>query len=317
LCTFTSRLINIQVSIGDVFSVTTKLRNLLSLPIERESDIKPPANWPSHGAVEIQNLVMRYRPELPPVLRSVSCSIRAGEKIGIVGRTGAGKSSFVTALFRLAEAEHGSRVSIDGVAIDTLNLQSLRMRLSIITQDPVCVQGTIRYNVDPLRTTAGDDAPIWRALEIACLAGFVRSCAAGLDHVIDSTGSNISMGQKQQLSMARALLSRPKLIVMDEASSSIDNETDALIQRAMETECRDSTCLIIAHRLNTVMGCDRIMVLEHGHIAEFDTPHNILQNPESLLSGLVRATGKKKSAKLREIARLKHVQAFVTDRSVV
>jgi ATP-binding cassette subfamily C (CFTR/MRP) protein 1 len=237
VCTVASRLINIQVSVGDIFSVTTKLRNLLSLPVERESSKQPPANWPSAGAVEIRGLVMRYRPELPPVLRSVSCSIKAGEKIGIVGRTGAGKSSFVTALFRLAEAEAGSQVEIDGVRIDDMNLQALRARLAIITQDPVCVQGSIRYNVDPMHKCQSDD-DIWRALDIAQLSPFVRGLPAGLDHQIDSTGSNISLGQRQQLSMARALLHRPKLLIMDEASSSIDNHTDELIQTAMETACK-------------------------------------------------------------------------------
>jgi ABC-type bacteriocin/lantibiotic exporter with double-glycine peptidase domain len=142
LCTMASRVINIQVAVGDIFSVTTKLTHMLALPVEKESTTIPPASWPSAGGLQIRNLVMKYRPDLPAVLKNVSCDIFPGEKIGIVGRTGAGKSSFVTALFRLVEAESGS-VMLDGVDIASLNLQSLREKLSIITQDPVCVQGSL------------------------------------------------------------------------------------------------------------------------------------------------------------------------------
>ncbi len=233
------------MTVGDIFAITNKLRRLLSLPVERESSILPPADWPTRGDLKVDGLTMRYRPELPPVLKNVSCTVHAGERIGIVGRTGAGKSSFVTALFRLVEADSGV-VSLDGVDIAGLNLQALRGRIAIITQDPVMIHGTIRYNLDPFGCC--DDAQIGEVLDICQLTEFVTSLESGLDYVIDSSGNNISLGQKQQFSMARALLKKPKLLVLDEATSSIDNKTDVLIQRALDRVSKDITMLIIAHR---------------------------------------------------------------------
>jgi ATP-binding cassette subfamily C (CFTR/MRP) protein 4 len=216
-----------------------------------------------------------------------------------------GKSSFVTAIFRLVEASQGT-ITLDGIDISTLNLQGLRQHISIITQDPVVIHGSVRYNIDPFHQSSDDD--IIKVLDICQLSQFVQSLPGQLDYQIDASGGNISLGQKQQFAMARALLKKPKLLVLDEATSSIDNRTDELMSKAINEACVDTTCLIIAHRLHTVMACDRIMVLERGELKEFDEPFEILKNKDSLLSKLVKANGKKKAAKLISIAEKKSIE---------
>ncbi|CAI5745907.1 unnamed protein product [Peronospora destructor] len=254
--------------------------------IDTEADLTsvgklPPAQeWPSAGAIEFCNVNLRYRPGLPRVLRNLSFSIRPQEKIGIVGRTGAGKSSLVVALMRLVELDSGSIV-IDGVDVGTIGLHELRSKISIIPQDPVLFSGTVRSNVDPFDQYT--DEQIWTSLRRAHLAHVVTA----LDGPVDEKGSNFSVGERQLLCIARALLKRSRIILMDEATASIDTETDRKIQRSIREEFRDCTCLTVAHRINTILDADRILVMECGSVGEFDTPKALQKKQDGLFKAFV------------------------------
>uniref|UniRef100_A0A1I8BIX4 ABC-type glutathione-S-conjugate transporter n=1 Tax=Meloidogyne hapla TaxID=6305 RepID=A0A1I8BIX4_MELHA len=243
-----------------------------------------PADWPSRGAVHFQKYSCRYRPELDLSLRGITAEIKPGEKVGIVGRTGAGKTSFALALFRIIEAAEG-RILIDGVNIAKVGLQELRSRITIIPQDPVLFSGTLRFNLDPFDVYK--DHELWTALEQVHLKHFVETQPKKLFYEIAESGENISIGQRQLLCMARAILRRSPLIVLDEATASIDSQTDDLIQRAIRTEFRQSTILTIAHRISTVMDYDRIMVLSAGKLVEFDTPEKLAAEKTSHFHALV------------------------------
>ncbi|TDH72543.1 hypothetical protein CCR75_004880 [Bremia lactucae] len=241
----------------------------------------PPAQeWPLAGTIEFRNVNLRYRPGLPRVLRNLSLSIRSQEKIGIVGRTGAGKSSLVVALMRLVELDSGSIV-IDGLDIGTIGLHELRNKISIIPQDPVLFSGTVRSNVDPFDQFT--DEQIWTSLRRGHLAHIVSA----LDSPVDEKGSNFSVGERQLLCIARALLKRSRIILMDEATASIDVETDRKIQHSIREEFRDCTCLTIAHRINTILDADRILVMDHGAVGEFDTPKALQLKEDGLFKELV------------------------------
>lgn len=257
------------------------------------------ADWPAKGAIEFRDVTMTYRPGLAPVLQAISVAIRPGERIGIVGRTGAGKSSVMVALFRIVEPTGGA-ILIDGIDIRTLPLAQLRRSLSIIPQDPVVFAGTVRSNLDPFGEYA--DADVWMALDQAHLAAAVRSMDSGLGSAILEGGENLSLGQRQLLCLARAILRRNKILVLDEATANIDLATDALIQDAIRRDFGGCTILTIAHRLNTVIDYDRILVLDHGRVVEFDRPAVLLRNPDSLLAGLVRETGVSNEALLKSLA---------------
>ncbi|KAL3155586.1 hypothetical protein ABBQ38_010843 [Trebouxia sp. C0009 RCD-2024] len=246
---------------------------------------RPPPGWPSQGVVEAQDLVVRYREDLDPVLRNISFKTRPHEKIGVVGRTGGGKSTLMTSLYRIVEP-CGGRIIIDDIDVSQLGLTDLRSRLALVPQDPVIFSGTVRANLDPFDAVGGD-AYIWQALEQAGMADTIRQMAGGLDAVISEGGGNLSTGQRQLLCMARALLRRTKILVLDEATSNVDSSTDQLIQSTIRTAFKDCTVLTIAHRLNTIIDSDRIMVLDAGRLVEFDSPAALLKNPESVFSGLV------------------------------
>ncbi|KAK9886060.1 hypothetical protein WA026_014842 [Henosepilachna vigintioctopunctata] len=236
----------------------------------------PPASWPEVGTVAFKNFSVRYRPELDLVLRKVAFSIRGGEKVGIVGRTGAGKSSLTLSLFRIIEAAQGI-IEIDGVNIAEIGLHALRSRLTIIPQDAVLFSGTLRMNLDPFNTNS--DEEVWTSLEQAHLKTFVKALPAGLSHEVTEGGENLSVGQRQLICLARALLRKTKVLILDEATAAVDLETDDLIQSTIRREFKDCTVLTIAHRLNTIMDSDRVIVLDKGLIAEFDTPQNLLKEP--------------------------------------
>jgi ATP-binding cassette subfamily C (CFTR/MRP) protein 1 len=261
-----------------------RIKNYTVMDTEAEltsvGKLPPAQEWPSAGAIEFREVNLRYRPGLPRVLRNLSLSIRPQEKIGIVGRTGAGKSSLVVALMRLVELDSGSIV-IDGLDISTLGLHELRSKISIIPQDPVLFSGTVRSNVDPFDQYT--DEQIWTSLRRAHLAHVVTA----LDSVVEEKGSNFSVGERQLLCIARALLKRSRIILMDEATASIDTETDRKIQRSIRDEFRDCTCLTIAHRINTILDADRILVMERGSVGEFDTPKALQKKPDGLFKGLV------------------------------
>ncbi|KAG1674186.1 ABC transporter C family member 3 [Nymphon striatum] len=245
-------------------------------------------SWPQEGKISFQNYETRYREDLDLVLKGISCNIESGEKIGICGRTGAGKSSLTLALFRIIEATGGS-IFIDDVEISRLGLHNLRSRLTIIPQDPVLFSGLLRENLDPFKTHT--DAEIWSALEHAHLKTYVSSLASGLEHEVSEGGENLSVGQRQLICLARALLRKTKILVLDEATAAIDLETDDLIQETIRKEFKDCTILTIAHRLNTIMDSTRIIVLDKGVISEFDTPENLLQDKKTIFFGMAKDAG--------------------------
>ncbi|KAF9586459.1 hypothetical protein BGW38_004536 [Lunasporangiospora selenospora] len=249
---------------------------------------RPPQDWPANGRVDFVDYETRYRPGLELVLRGVSCSIRSYEKIGICGRTGAGKSSLTLSLFRIIEAVKG-QIFVDGIDISTLGLFDVRSRFSIIPQDPVLFAGTIRFNLDPLGTKS--DLELWQALEDSYLKDYVSNMDGGLNAMVLEQGDNFSVGQRQLICLARALLRKTSLLVLDEATAAIDLETDALVQSIIRQKFKDCTILTIAHRINTVMDSDRIMVLDQGKVVEFDSPKNLLADPRSIFYSLAKESG--------------------------
>ncbi|KAG0313169.1 hypothetical protein BGZ99_009032 [Dissophora globulifera] len=247
-----------------------------------------PQDWPAEGRVEFVDYETRYRPGLELVLRGVNCKIGSHEKIGICGRTGAGKSSLTLSLFRIIEAVKG-QIFVDGIDISTLGLYDVRSRFSIIPQDPVLFAGTIRFNLDPLGTKS--DLEIWQALEDSYLKDHVSQMEGGLNAAVLEQGDNLSVGQRQLICLARALLRKTSLLVLDEATAAIDLETDALVQKIIRQKFSDCTILTIAHRINTVMDSDRIMVLDNGRVAEFDSPAKLLADPTSIFYSLAKESG--------------------------
>ncbi|NXP45468.1 MRP3 protein, partial [Heliornis fulica] len=233
----------------------------------------PPEDWPSKGELEFVNYSVRYRKGLDLVLKGLNLQVHGGEKIGIVGRTGAGKSSMTLCLFRILEAAKGE-IKIDGVKISEIGLHDLRSRLTIIPQDPVLFSGTLRMNLDPFNKYS--DEEIWKALELSHLKRFVSSQPSMLDYECSEGGENLSVGQRQLVCLARALLRKTRILILDEATAAIDLETDDLIQMTIRTQFEDCTVLTIAHRLNTIMDYTRVLVLDNGTVAEFDTPASLI-----------------------------------------
>ncbi|KAK7026478.1 Canalicular multispecific organic anion transporter 1 [Halocaridina rubra] len=248
----------------------------------------PSITWPSEGSISFHDYQVRYRPGLDLVLKSISCKILPGEKVGIVGRTGAGKSSLTLGLFRILEAAGGS-IDIDGVSISEIGLHDLRGKLTIIPQDPVLFSGTLRINLDPFDNH--NDADVWRSLENAHLKDYVSSQTGGLQSTVDEGGSNLSVGQRQLVCLARALLRKSKVLVLDEATAAVDLDTDDLIQATIRTQFADCTILTIAHRLNNIIESDRVMVLDNGIIAEFDHPKALLKDKTSIFYSMAKDAG--------------------------
>ncbi|XP_049455616.1 canalicular multispecific organic anion transporter 1 [Epinephelus fuscoguttatus] len=238
------------------------------------TDKRPPEKWPEAGRLQFDQYKVRYRPELDLVLHGISCDIESTEKIGIVGRTGAGKSSLTNCLFRIIEAAEG-RILIDGVDISAIGLHDLRNRLTIIPQDPVLFSGTLRMNLDPFDKFS--DEEIWRVLELSHLKDYVAGLQEGLQHEVAEGGENLSVGQRQLLCLARALMRKSRILILDEATAAVDLETDDLIQNTIRKEFSHCTVLTIAHRLHSIMDSSRVMVLDAGKIVEFDSPNNLLE----------------------------------------
>ncbi|KAG9243283.1 putative ABC bile acid transporter [Calycina marina] len=285
-----------------------------SLPIESQDGADPPAAWPSEGRLEFNNVVVSYAPDLPPVLKGLTFEIARNERVGVVGRTGAGKSSLTLALFRFLEATEGS-IHIDGLDISKLKLQTLRSRLAIIPQDPVLFSGTVRTNLDAF--DEHDDSELRDALERVHLitpsvnhtpsdpsssssvfepqtsSNTNSNLFTSLTSPITEGGLNLSQGQRQLLCLARAIVSRPKIMVLDEATSAVDMETDTLIQRSIRGEFGDSTLIVIAHRLSTIVDFDKILVLDDGRVVEFGTPREIFHKKDGVFRGMVGESGEK------------------------
>uniref|UniRef100_A0A8C0ENI0 Uncharacterized protein n=1 Tax=Bubo bubo TaxID=30461 RepID=A0A8C0ENI0_BUBBB len=235
---------------------------------------RPPVGWPDKGIIEFVNYKAQYGKDLGLALNDVSFQTQSKEKVGIVGRTGAGKSTLTNCLFRVLEGSEG-KIIIDGIDISTIGLHDLRGNLNIIPQDPVLFSGTLQSNLDPLGKHS--DLELWEVLELCDLKDFVQSLSKKLLHEISEGGENLSVGQRQLVCLARALLRKTKILVLDEATASVDMETDNLVQSTIKREFHNCTVLTIAHRLHTVMDSERVLVLDAGRILEYDTPHNLLQ----------------------------------------
>uniref|UniRef100_A0A8D0EF95 ABC-type glutathione-S-conjugate transporter n=1 Tax=Salvator merianae TaxID=96440 RepID=A0A8D0EF95_SALMN len=250
-------------------------------------DKRPPEDWPNHGEVNFINYSVRYRKGLDLVLKDLNLHVKGGEKIGIVGRTGAGKSSMTLCLFRILEAVNGEIV-IDAQRIADIGLHDLRSKLTIIPQDPVLFSGTLRMNLDPFNKYSEEE--IWTALELSHLKRFISSQPETLDFECSEGGENLSVGQRQLVCLARALLRKTRILILDEATAAIDLETDNFIQTTIRTQFEDCTVLTIAHRLNTIMDYTRVLVLDKGTIAEFDTPSRLIAS-KGIFYGMAKDAG--------------------------
>ena len=228
------------------------------------------------------------------MLQNVNFKTGKEEKVGVVGRTGAGKSSLVAALFRLVESE--GDIFIDGHSIKKKRLNSLRKSISIIPQDPVLFTGTLRMNLDPFSSYTDDQ--IWDSLRLSNLYGFVSLLPKGLQHSFTEGGDNLSVGQRQLMCLARALLRKTKILVLDEATANVDLETDEFIQHVIRKEFSDCTVLTIAHRLNTIIDYDKILVLQEGKVIEFDTPDSLMRKEHTLFHSMLKDAGIVISSKL-------------------
>ncbi|XP_053903187.1 multidrug resistance-associated protein 1-like [Malaclemys terrapin pileata] len=248
---------------------------------------RPPMGWPNKGIIEFINYQARYRTDLGLALQDVSFQTHSKEKVGIVGRTGAGKSTLTNCLFRIIERD-GGKIIIDGIDISTIGLHDLRGNLNIIPQDPVLFSGTLQSNLDPFGKYS--DHELWEAVELCDLKNFVQSLPKKLLHEISEGGENLSVGQRQLVCLARALLRKTKILILDEATASVDMETDNLVQSTIRREFHNCTVLTIAHRLHTIMDSERVLVLGSGRIIEFDTPHNLLLQ-QGVFSKMVSEAG--------------------------
>ncbi|KAG6932529.1 multidrug resistance-associated protein 1-like [Chelydra serpentina] len=248
---------------------------------------RPPMGWPNKGIIEFINYQARYRTDLGLALQDVSFQTHSKEKVGIVGRTGAGKSTLTNCLFRIIERA-GGKIIIDGIDISTIGLHDLRGNLNIIPQDPVLFSGTLQSNLDPIGKYS--DHELWEAVELCDLKNFVQSLPKKLLHEISEGGENLSVGQRQLVCLARALLRKTKILILDEATASVDMETDNLVQSTIRKEFHNCTVLTIAHRLHTIMDSERVLVLGSGRIIEFDTPHNLLLQ-QGVFSKMVSEAG--------------------------
>ncbi|XP_061492311.1 ATP-binding cassette sub-family C member 2 isoform X2 [Rhineura floridana] len=299
----------VGLSISSALNVTSALNWLVRMTSELETNIvavervheytkveneapwvtaqSPPSNWPSNGEISFIDYQVRYRPELELVLDGIICDIKSTEKIGVVGRTGAGKSSLTNCLFRILEAA-GGKILIDGLDIAVLGLHDLRRNITIIPQDPVLFSGTLRMNLDPFDQHS--DEEVWHALELAHLKSYVHGLPEELSHPVSEAGENLSVGQRQLVCLARALLRKSKILILDEATAAVDMETDHLIQETIRSEFASCTVLTIAHRLHTIMDSHRVMVLQAGKIVEFDSPEELLKQ-QGVFAGMAKDAG--------------------------
>jgi len=282
-----------------------RLEHFQKIPQESQDGDDLPENWPTTGKVEFEDVVFRYRPELPDVLHGISFDVRPTEHFGICGRTGSGKSSLMVVLFRMGELSRG-RIVIDNRDIATCRLMELRQRISIIPQLPWLFRGTVRENLDPSGTRKDDE--IWTALHHAHLDQYVRSLPAKLDSPVVERGANLSQGQRQLMCIARALVRKSQVVMMDEATANIDSGTDLLVQQTIQSEFANRTTLTIAHRLSTIADSDRILVLSNGRVVECNSPAVLLRNDASDVgfAALCRELAPDSIDEIRAMAELKH-----------
>lgn len=257
--------------------------------------IQTSSEWPAKGNIVLNDLVMRYRQGTPIVLKGLSVSMQGGQRIGVVGRTGSGKSSLLLCLLRIVEpdltacenaSDYQAPITIDGVDILRIGLDDLRTKLGIIPQNPVLFSGTIRSNMDPFDDYS--DEQIWEALEQCGMRPAVEEMPGELSGQVAEYGENLSQGQRQLLCLGRALLKQCRILLLDEATSSVDFQTDKEIQKTLRTAFAGCTVLTIAHRINTILDSDKILVMKDGKAAEFDAPQELLKDEDSLFSEIVR-----------------------------
>lgn len=299
-------------------NATERVLEYTTLETEDQAGEQPPAAWPTHGRIEVQDLVVGYAPELPPVLNGLSFTVEMGQRVGVVGRTGAGKSSLALALFQFLKPRQGN-IFIGGLDIAKLNLHALRSRLAVIPQDPVLFSGTLRSNLDPFDEHT--DMELYNALERVHLLSFDDTLTlpshstpassvtsawlseidpksnmfASLASPISEGGMNLSQGQRQLLCLARAIVSQSKIMILDEATSAVDMQTDWVIQKSVRAEFgrNASSLLVIAHWLNTIADFDRILVMDAGRAVEFGSPRELLESESGFFRTLVENSGEK------------------------
>ncbi|KAI3418651.1 uncharacterized protein J3R85_013600 [Psidium guajava] len=267
------------------FERIVQYSNLASEAALLIEDSRPPRHWPETGKICFRNLQIRYAEHLPSVLKNITCTFPGRRKIGVVGRTGSGKSTLIQAIFRIVEPREGS-IIIDDVDISKIGLHDLRSRLSIIPQDPTMFEGTVRGNLDPLEQYS--ERELWEALEKCQLGDIVRGKEEKLDSTVVENGENWSVGQRQLFCLGRALLKKSSILVLDEATASVDSATDGIIQKIISQEFKNRTVVTIAHRIHTVIDSDLVLVLSDGRIAEFDRPMKLLERENSFFSKLIR-----------------------------
>ncbi|GLU14361.1 hypothetical protein SLE2022_309370 [Rubroshorea leprosula] len=258
-----------------------RIKQFMHIPPEPPAiveDKRPPSSWPSKGRIELHELKIRYRPNAPLVLKGITCTFEEGTRVGVVGRTGSGKTTLISALFRLVEPA-GGKIFIDGLDICCMGLKDLRMNLSIIPQDPTLFKGSVRTNLDPLGLYSDDE--IWKALEKCQLKATISSLPNKLDSSVSDEGDNWSVGQRQLFCLGRVLLKRNRILVLDEATASIDSATDAIIQKILREEFSKCTVITVAHRVPTVIDSDRVMVLSYGKLVEYDEPSKLMETNSS------------------------------------
>lgn len=286
-----------EMHITSVERIVHYAYSIPSEPVQRPNTALS-RTWPQFGGIVIENLSARYREGLPPVLKNINLRIRAGERIGVCGRSGSGKSSLALAIYRMLDWMPGSSIHIDGQDISDMSLSQLRHRMAIIPQDPVIFADTVRANLDPFNQYS--DRTLWRALSSVRMQRKILSLHRNLyTHV---TADDFSIGQRQLLCLARALCRQSKFLVLDEATANCDFSTDAMIQRVLRSAFVDCTQIIIAHRLNSIIDCDRIVVLDAGEVMECDTPANLLLNEHGHFSALVRETGSANADMMKRMA---------------
>lgn len=245
----------------------------------------PPEHWPSEGNITFRDVSMAYYPGGPQVLKKINLNIEGGAKIGVAGRTGAGKSSFVAALMRMPDAD--GHIIIDNVRIKELNLREARRYISVLGQSPILFSGSLRKNLDVLGKF--EEADLWRALEDVQLKELVGSLGGQLDHELLESGANVSVGERQLICLARVLLEQNKIVILDEPTAHVDPDTERTIWNVVRDKLKDSTVITIAHRLNTIRDCDLILVLQNGQVEEYDRFDTLMNNEESALSKMARA----------------------------
>ena len=243
-----------------------------------------PELWPAEGNITFRDVSMTYYPGGPQVLKNINLNIKGGAKIGVAGRTGAGKSSFVAALMRMPDAD--GHIIIDNVRIKELNLQEARRYISVLGQSPVLFNGSLRKNLDVLGMF--EEADLWRALEDVQLKEFVRSLGGQLDHELLENGANVSEGERQLLCLARVLLQQNKIVILDEPTAHVDPDTEQTIWNVVRDKLKNSTVITIAHRLNTIRDCDMVVVLQNGQVKECGRFNTLMNNKGSALSKMVR-----------------------------